>query len=249
MVCYLITDFGPGDLANAEVIAALFENVPGVDNVVNINVNSFDTYAAALAISQLANKIPKDDFIYHNVAPRRDNASGRINNDGEKLSYGITNRGVKIIGPNSDPVYGLISDKITDFFFVDCASGGSQFRSRDVFPLVIGDVLKGERLERNQLPEPIIEGVVLLTDSFGNIKTNWINPPKPSDDFYTIEIADSKASALAVDSAFAAQEDYLVFAPGSSGDGFFELFLRGGSAAELFNYPAGGELVLIKNIK
>jgi S-adenosylmethionine hydrolase len=246
MICYLVTDFGPGDLANAEVSAALFGNVAGLDKIVNVSVNSFDTYAAALAILQLSKTISKDDFIYHNVAPRRDNVSGRINNDGEKLTYGITRRGVKIIGPDANPVYGLVFDQLTDFFLVDCPSEGSQFRSRDVFSLVINDVLKGERLERTQLPEPLLEGVVLLTDSFGNIKTSWLTPPVPENDFYTISIAGQKAAALAADSAFAAQEDYLVFAPGSSGDGFYELFLRGGSAAELFDYPLGGELVLIK---
>lgn len=244
MICYLVTDFGPGDLANAEVTAAIFENISEVDNVINVNINSFDTYAGALAVSQLANKISKDDFIYHNIAPRRDSDAGRVNNDGERLAYGITNRGVKIIGPDSYPVYGLV--QLTDFFFIDCPSAGSQFRSRDIFPSVIDDVLKGNLLERNQLPESLTEGVVLLTDSFGNVKTSWLNPPEPANDFYTIEIAGQKASALAVDSAFAAKEDYLVFSPGSSGDGFYELFLRGGSAAELFDYPVGGDLVLVK---
>ncbi|MCO8276626.1 hypothetical protein M1L60_39215 [Actinoplanes sp. TRM 88003] len=50
------------------------------------------------------------------------------------------------------------------------------------------------------------------------------------------------------DGVFAVPADAMSFAPGSSGWGepFYELLLRGGSAAEVFGHPAAGTPVEVR---
>ena len=64
----------------------------------------------------------------------------------------------------------------------------------------------------------------------------------------TIEINKKKHVATYTDGTFNIHEGELAFAPGSSGhtDRFMELFLRGGSASNLFDNPAVETEIKIK---
>ena len=86
---------------------------------------------------------------------------------------------------------------------------------------------------------------------YGNLKTSWSGLPAPSGTKVAVTIGDRSHTATVSDGTFEVADRELSFAPGSSGwplaSGgercFYELLLRGGSAAELFGSPAAGARV------
>ncbi|MCY7277469.1 MAG: SAM-dependent chlorinase/fluorinase, partial [Phormidesmis sp. CAN_BIN44] len=134
---------------------------------------------------------------------------------------------------------------------VNVSRGGSQFRSRDVFPpaaaaIANGDLsLLGEILKPDQIPD-VPSDRVAWVDGYGNIKTTipahslTLEPEAK----VVIRIGDVVSDAIYSDGSFRVPEGTLAFASGSSGwsiDGtetrWMELFLRGGSAWERFGKP------------
>lgn len=86
MLLHLIADFGPNDLAFAEVIQRFKLFMPEAEPVVT-PVPPFATLAAGFCAAQLAlNDAPPGTVVFHNVAPRQDEAAARRNNDGERLA-------------------------------------------------------------------------------------------------------------------------------------------------------------------
>jgi len=112
---------------------------------------------------------------------------------------------------------------------VELPDGGSQFRSRDFFPALLAELAAGQ--ERS-LGGPLDSGAI---------------PPVPEEAVVYVHTATVSDGTLAV------ADRELSFAPGSSGWSlapgqerrFYELLLRGGSAAELFGGPAAGARVLL----
>jgi S-adenosylmethionine hydrolase len=92
------------------------------------------------------------------------------------------------------------------------------------------------------------ERQVVYVDGYGNLKTSWFEAPTDTGEAVEVTIGDITAPATVSDGTFEVPEGDLSFAPGSSGwtsrSGrelrFFELFLRGGSAAERFGTPKAG---------
>lgn len=241
MDLYIVADYGPADVAYTEVSQAMLEVFKDIDRVFIINVSAFDSYAAGLAVSQILKRANRGDLIFQNVAPRKDDLKERYQNKGEVPVLALTKEGVYIFGPASDGAFSFLGDSITHFFEVSLPASSSQFRSRDIFPVAFKKAIDKKGIEQVRLPDSVPEGIVIATDGYGNIKTSWMNPEVGSE--VNVCIGDTKALALVRDSVFAAPEGYLVLAPGSSGSGFWELFLRGGSAAELFDFPVSGSLV------
>jgi len=129
--------------------------------------------------------------------------------------------------------------------------GGSQFRSRDVFPPAAAAIanndfsLLGEALNLDQVADVPGDRVAWI-DGYGNIKatipshTVKLEPEAK----VVIRIGDVVSDAIYSDGSFRVPEGTLAFSPGSSGwlaDGqevrWMELFLRGGNAWERFGKP------------
>ena len=136
---------------------------------------------------------------------------------------------------------------------VKCASDGSQFRSRDVFPKCVASLaqyadkplcdwpLLGEKVL--SIPN-IPENTILSIDGYGNIKTNI----HISDNIQSVNINGVKKMVNVGKGIFDTNDGELVLAPGSSGwknQIFSEICLRGGSASKLFNFPHPGNKILI----
>jgi S-adenosylmethionine hydrolase len=136
---------------------------------------------------------------------------------------------------------------------VNVSRGGSQFRSRDVFPpaaaAIAGDdfSLLGDILLPEQIPDVPLDRVAWI-DGYGNIKTTVpahtvkLEPEAK----VVIRIGDVVSDAIYSDGSFRVAEGTLAFAPGSSGwagkeggepQPWMELFLRGGNAWERFGKP------------
>lgn len=253
MLVHLVADYGIGDLAFAEVRQRLAVALPHAD-VHATPVAAFDTLAAGFCVAQLAlTDGPADRVVVHNVAPRRDEPGPRPANEGERFCVGRTPAGVLVVGPNAGWSWSFCIEELRGLCYLAVPAGGSQFRSRDVLPHVLAGLVAGhghaigERVQRDRVPS-VPESVIAYVDGYGNLKTTLHEPPAASGERVLVRIGDVSATAIVSDGTFAVAEGELALAPGSSGwptrsgrrRAFYELFLRGGSAAQRFAAPASG---------
>lgn len=253
MLVHLVADYGPGDLAAAEVFSCLAVHLPGAQ-VTYTPVAPFDTVAAGFCVAQLAlGEGPSDRLVYHNVAPREDRDDPRPDNDGEPLVAARLSNGVLVVGVAAGSTFAFVREEIEQAHLVAVPPSGSQFRSRDAFPPLLPRVLAGDTSVLATVLEPsrlasVPSRVVAYVDGYGNLKTTWQEPPAAPGHRVRVRVGEVEADAVVGDSTFAVPAGDLSFAPGSSGwttrDGgrrrWYELLARGGSAAELFGSPPPG---------
>jgi hypothetical protein len=175
---HLVMDYAPGDLACAEVVSALAAQIPGDYHWQITSVQSFDTVATGFVVAQLGNQSeqlrPQDTLIYANCAPRKDRREARTNNEGEGFLYGKLASGVRVMAVNSGYSLSFVRDELVELWTLHVDAGGSQFRSRDNFPKLVGQAARGEsgflkeRLDPSEvIPAPPATSVGYV-DSFGN---------------------------------------------------------------------------------
>src|SRR3954470_24509286 len=108
MLVHIIADYGPGDLAFAEVVQRLKVHLPDAEPVLT-PVPPFATLAAGFCIAQLGlNEAPAGTLIYHNIAPRQDDDQARADNAGERLAFSRLATGVRVIGVNAGHTFSFI---------------------------------------------------------------------------------------------------------------------------------------------
>ncbi|MBD2740741.1 SAM-dependent chlorinase/fluorinase [Coleofasciculus sp. FACHB-1120] len=259
MFISLIADYGTGDPAFAEVTQRLLMALPS-SQIHCLSVPPFSTLATGFWIAQLGlNPGPEERLIYHNCAPRQDDPEARQNNEGEGLTYALLPNGVKVVGVFAGYTLSFIKDHAQVLQTVKVSRGGSQFRSRDVFPNAAAAIAQGdttylgEVLNPSQIPDAPSDRVAWI-DGYGNIKTtipaDTVNL-KPEEKV-VIRVGDVVSDAIYSDGSFRVPQGTLAFSPGSSGwntakDGkpirWMELFLRGGNAWERFGKPRVNQVV------
>jgi S-adenosylmethionine hydrolase len=245
MLITVVADYGVGDLAFAEVRQQFAKLMPQAD-VTAVPVPAFDTVSAGFCVAQLAlTDGPADRIVFANVAPRADEDDPRPDNAGERLAAVRLDSGVLVVGVASGVSLSFLGEPVRA---VKVADAGSQFRSRDVFPAAVAALARGEDLlgEELALPEAPHNAVV-YTDGYGNLKTSWHEAPAKPGTTLPVRIGAVTAEAVISDGVFTVPAGAMSFAPGSSGWGepFYELLLRGGSAADVFGRPAAGTPVEI----
>jgi S-adenosylmethionine hydrolase len=257
MLLHVIADFGHADLAFAEVSQRLKCLLPEAQLVLT-SVPPFATLAAGFCVAQLGlNEAPENTLIFHNVAPRRDNKEARQNNDGERLAYALLPNGVKVVGVHAGFAFSFLRDVATKFHYVNVPSAGSQFRSRDLFPQGVAAVAKGyseafaETMPKEHVSR-IPEERVAYVDGFGNIKTTFRAGEYKVGSSLQVTLNNITQKAVISDGSFSVPQGALTFSPGSSGwttptgqVRWMELFLRGGSAAQIFALPANAETITL----
>ncbi len=255
MLVHIIADYGTGDLAFAEVVQRIALHLPDAEPVL-VPVPPFSTVAAGFCIAQLGlHAAPPGTLIYHNVAPREDDPAARPENAGERLAYARLPTGVRVIGVNAGYAFSFVKDVAEKLRWAASPADGSQFRSRDVFPQAAAAIALGlssalgDEIDPLALPEPP-SSVIAYIDGYGNLKTTIpydatkVRPGK----HIRVRIRDREHEATVSDGTFAVRHGELAFAPGSSGwplrlggeIRWIEVFLRGGSASELFGKPSVG---------
>ncbi|NMG10051.1 SAM-dependent chlorinase/fluorinase [Brasilonema sp. UFV-L1] len=259
MFITLIADYGNGDPAFVEVTQRLLMVLPG-SQIHTLSVPAFSTLATGFWIAQLGlNPGPPERLIYHNCAPRQDDKQPRQDNEGEGLTYVVLPNGVKVVGVNAGYSLSFLKKYAQNMYIVKVSRGGSQFRSRDVFPNAVAAIAKGdfsllgEVLHPSSIPDYPGDRVA-WTDGYGNIKTtiaaDTVNL-KPEEKV-VIRVGDVVSDAVYCDGSFKVPEGTLAFSPGSSGwsmaDGsksvrWMELFLRGGNAWERFGKPRVNQVI------
>ncbi len=258
MLVHIIADYGYGDLAFAEVVQRLKLHLPEAEPLLT-PVPAFSTLAAGFCIAQLGlNESPTGTIIYHNVAPRLDDSQARIDNAGERLAFARLTTGVRVIGVNAGYTFAFVRDVAEELRWTAAATGGSQFRSRDVFLPVLSAIVQrdptalGDEISKGDIPEIPLNRVAYC-DGYGNLKTTI-----PASDFTIqsgtplwVRIGQREHRAIASDKSFAVAPGQLALAQGSSGwntttgkeNRWMELFLRGGSASAAFDHPQVGSNV------
>jgi len=256
-----IADYGAktgcDDLAFSEVNRRLLEEFSSRNMdfplIKNLSVRAFNTVETGFAVAQIAynSRLGKNHIVYHNTAPRKDELAARTNNAGEFLAVAELANGVRVIGVYGGYTFSFLGAPV---YRVKCAADGSQFRSRDVFPPCVASLathadkplteweLLGEQVQ--DVPS-VPKDIVCSVDGYGNIKTNV----HLQDSIQSIEINGISLSVVTGAGIFSVADGRLIFAPGSSGWNeyhFNEICLRGGSAAQAFNYPNPGDKVTVK---
>lgn len=259
MFINLIADYGNGDPAFAEVTQRLLMALPDAQ-IHCVSVPPFSTLATGFWIAQLSlNPGNEGRLIYHNCAPRQDDSEPRIDNEGEGLTYALLPNNVKVVGVIAGYTLSFIKDHAQAIHTVKVSRGGSQFRSRDVFPMAATAIAKGdfsllgEELAASQIPDVPSDRVAWI-DGYGNIKTTIAAHTlelKPESKV-VIRVGDVVSDAVYSDGSFRVPEGTLAFSPGSSGwdSGdqkirWMELFLRGGNAWERFGKPRVNQVVAL----
>ncbi len=245
MLLTIVADYGVGDLAFAEVRQRFAGLLPEAD-VAAIPVPPFDTVSAGFCVAQLAfGAGPADRVIYANVAPRQDEDAAREDNAGERLVAARLGSGVLVVGVAAGASLSFLAGAGVELRAVEVSDKGSQFRSRDVFPGAVAALARGVD---GLLGEPVAvapapDRSVVYTDGYGNLKTTWYDAPAESGTTLRVRIGGTTAEVMVSDGVFTVPAGTISFAPGSSGWGgraCYELFARGGNAAELFGRPAAG---------
>ena len=231
---HLVMDYAPGDLACSEVVSALAAQIPADYHWNITSVASFDTVSTGFTVAQLGLQSeqlrPKETLIYANCAPRKDRREARHNNEGEGFLYGVLSNGVVIMAVNSGYSLSFVREELKELWTLKVDAGGSQFRSRDNFPKLVGQASRGERtflvdrLDPLKVIAPPPTSAIAYVDSFGNLKTTiregdsllaTLTPGQR----VSITINDVEMSATVAAGSFNVQEGDIAFAPGSSGHG------------------------------
>jgi S-adenosylmethionine hydrolase len=242
----LISDYGNGDPAFTEVIVRLRSLVPNA-YIRPQSTPPFSTVNTGFWIAQIALAPElKNTYIFSNTAPRKHEKVAQKNNSGERLMYAKLNNGFEIMAVNAGYCFSFIKPEIKEFNFVAVENEGSQFRSRDKYPQAVAKMINGDKSvigeagDISSIPDAP-DNLIASIDGYGNIKTSIRMSKvkfKPGQ-MLTIDINRKKHVATYTDGTFNIHEGELAFAPGSSGfeDKFMEIFLRGGSAENLFDNP------------
>lgn len=259
---HIVADYAQGDMAIAEVCSAIATHLDDSVHWHFTSVPSFDTISTGFISAQLAlqpvHLRPRNLFLYVNCAPRRDRSEARSHNEGEGLLHAKLSNGVQALVVNSGYSLSFLRADIQELSTAKVERGGSQFRSRDSFPPLVGMMIRGDAALIGESLDPLLaipaapSGIVAYVDSFGNLKTTC----RDGDDLLksltpgqkvAVRINASEGMATVARGSFNVPEGEIAFAPGSSGHDrrFWELFQRGGSAWEFFGRPRAGAKVEI----
>jgi len=170
----VVGDYGGGyqasDLAFIEVTDRLHTAFPGA-TINCVSTPAFDTLTTGFCVAQLAlnassgNGKIENRLIYHNTAPRADDTNARQTNKGEGLAYCRLDNGVHVIGVNAGHTFSLLKPYCKEIYHVNIGDTKSQFRSRDTFPPIAGQILvQGDE-------SPIEENIRDLIPDFPEIET------------------------------------------------------------------------------
>lgn len=250
---HIIADYGPGDLAFSEIQAVFAGLLPGL-RTVTTTAPSFNTVSTGFLVAQLGSDpyLSGKGAVFANCAPRADDATEREDNEGEGLLLALTRHDIPLFVVNSGYSLSFLKEDIQELWQLEVSSAGSQFRSRDNFPVAVAKVLQGdESIKKAKLPLTHIPDPPRLqigyVDSFGNLKTTLRTGDSLLDKFepgqrIAIRINGIRRSAQVAGGSFQVEEGDIAFAPGSSGRQrpFWEIFQRGGSAWQTYGAPLPG---------
>jgi hypothetical protein len=241
----VVADYGPGDLAFAELMQRLAVVVP--DGVVNATVvDPGDTLAAGLCVAQLALADgPPGRIVVHDVGT------------GQRLCLGRSRPGALIVGPDAGWSWSFVVGELRDLFYLDVPGRGSGRPVRDLIPLAVRHAVArhshavAAAMPRDHVPA-LPSCAIAWIDRAGNLETTLARLPAAAGERVHVEIGDARATAIVAEDRLAVPEGELALGPGALGwparggdRRLLGLGVRGGSAAERFGNPAAGAPVVL----
>ena len=234
----LVADYGPGDLAFAELAQLLELVVPDAD-VRLTTVPAFDSLAAGWCAARLAMCVgPPGRLVVLDVA-----ASG-----GARHCVGRARDNVDVVAANTGWAWSFLAGEVSGPRFLEVPAGNGSVR----FPQLLAEAVARvsnrqphgvcEPVPAEQIP-PIPESVVAFVDCDGSIETTIAYAPGAVGDRMRVHIGDFAATARVTDGRAPVGEGALALRPGVRP--FSALTVGGGSAAELFGGPRGGAPVAL----
>jgi hypothetical protein len=249
----LVADYGPGELAYAELLQLLALTVP--DAVVHVTtVAPSDTVAAGFCVAQLAlTEGPPNRVVVHDV--------GSPEAGGGLLCAGRTRDGVWIVGRNSGCSWSFVIDELPSLCHLDVTTGGSRLCAPQALAAAITHLIRGhphairDVMPRSSIPAAPSRAVAYI-DAAGDIKTTLTEPPGAVGARVQVRIGRVSGAAIITDGNANVPRGELGLATGSSGwptrsggrRRFVELFVGGGSAAERFARPPGGTAIALSTV-
>jgi hypothetical protein len=239
---HLVTDYGPGDLAFAQVVQQLALTLPDAV-LLSTRVGPCDTLAAGFCVAELVcGHGPPGRLVAHNVASRRDGDS-----DVGRFCAGRTHAGAIVVGPNAGWSWSFAVAQLSVLHHVDVPVG----HAPELLVAAVTHVAAGhphavqDAVPHGAVP-PVPVRVVAYVDCFGNLKTTISQPPAATGDRVQVRIGHVSATAMVTDrSNPAAREGELLLTPDDGEPRFLQLSLPGGSAADRFERPAAGSPIAV----
>jgi hypothetical protein len=246
---HVVADYGPGDLAFAELLQRL-ELALGDVAVQPTRVASGDTLSAGFCVAQLAlTPGPAGRVVVHDVA----HADGH----GDRLCAARTPDGVLIVGRAAGWCWSFVVDAVRCIWALEVAAPAWPPDPPEALPQAVVRVIAGhshavrDRMPRVAVP-PYPTRSVAYVDGYGKLKTTITGLPAPRGSRVLISIGEVSAPATVADAAAAAAAaaapGELALAPISPAwrtrldaeRSLLELTVRGGSAAQRFGDPRPG---------
>lgn len=270
-----IADYGTDSLTTTEVLLALRPMVLEDFTPYLVATRPFNTLHTGFLLAQLQRQLSakqaRDTVFFLNTDPRLHTKERAIRAEGSPLLAAFLNNGSIVITPNAGHCLSFVKSNIRRLITLPVEVAGSQFRSRDLFPVVVAQALNeklleesGSTLELAVIPDLPNFPFVLHTDNYGNIKTSFTTFDFEKlgwkyGDWVDVKIGDSEIRRLHIaETIFTCEPGELVFAPGSSGERdnpYFECSLRfnggiGDSAGRAFRSPEPGmKISLVQSAK
>ncbi len=253
----LIADYGTGDPAFAEVTQKLL-SLDRQAKVMMVNVPKFSTLATGMWIEQFATVNSFSDLvIFSNTAPRIKKAKNKKDHYGS-FCYALLKNKVKVLAVDVGYCFSFIKSQIAVFYEINIPNIGSQFRSRDYYPYAVIDIARnknkyiGQKLGLHHIPD-VPHDRIGFVDGYGNIKTTTRRSQVKIrlGDKIKIKINGISKTGIYVNETFDVADGQISYAPGSTGgsDRYMEIWVKGGSAWEIFGQPAVEEKYTIDIIK
>jgi hypothetical protein len=242
----LVADYGPGDLAYAELTQRVALAVP--DSVVQLTrVAHADTLAAGFCVARLAlTDGPPGRIVAHDVRP----ATGTHD---PRMCTGRAPGEAWIVGRNAGWSWSFVVDELAALCHLDVTTGGAQPGPCDGLPVAIAHVARRHPHARwDAVPrssfQPVPERVVAFVDAAGDITTTISDPPGAAGARVEVRIGRISARAIVTAAGHSIAAGDLALISGapawSTRDGsrrsFVGLTVGGGSAAERFAIPPSG---------
>lgn len=248
----IIGNDGIEDLALLEVLQRLQLELPSFQ-FQTLSVPALNTLGAGFSLAQLAlNPGLAGRLYYYKCDPRKDKTTALLDSEGKRLTYVLLPNDVRVVGVLSGYTLSFLKTEAEALHYLDVDKAGALVRSRDLFPLALSAIAKGdysllgEKIDPDTIPN-VPDNLIAWIDGYGNLKTtikaNMLTLEPGTK--LAVNIGDVLTEATYTDSVFNVPEGELALAPGSSGwltsDGtqltWMELTLRSGSAYELFGRP------------